>query len=116
MGEIFAMKAGKSIPSSDILDTNPGEYFDCYGANGLRGYVAKPNRHTDNILIGRQGALCGNVCFAKGPYYATDHAVVVDNSPFFNTHFLFHLLTNANLNQYKTAGAQPGLSVEILKK
>lgn len=116
MGEIFVMKAGKSIPSSDISDSNPGNYFPCFGANGLRGYVVEPNRLTDNILIGRQGALCGNVCFAKGPYYATDHSVVVDNSPLFNNHFLFHLLTNANLNQYKTAGAQPGLSVEILKK
>ncbi len=116
MGEIFIMKAGKSIPSSNISGYNPGNYFACYGANGLRGYVDKANRQTDNVLIGRQGALCGNVCFANGPYYATDHAVVIENSSLFNNRFLFHLLTNANLNQYKTAGAQPGLSVEILRK
>ena len=27
---------------------------------------------------------------------------------------MFHLLTNADLNQYKTKGAQPGLSVSTL--
>ena len=27
---------------------------------------------------------------------------------------MFHLLTNADLNQYKTKGAQPGLSVSAL--
>lgn len=29
---------------------------------------------------------------------------------------MFHLLTAANLNQYKTAGAQPGLSVARLSR
>lgn len=116
MGEIFVMKAGKAIPSSEIKDYNPGNYCACFGANGLRGYVQKANRQTNNIIIGRQGALCGNISYAKGPYYATDHAVVIENSPVFDNHFLFHLLVNANLNQYKTSGAQPGLSVEILKQ
>ena len=116
MGEVLEMKAGKSIPSSSIVNINTGGMYACFGANGLRGYVNKANNQTDNVLIGRQGALCGNVCFANGPYYATDHAVVVGDSPLFNKRFLFHLLVNANLNQYKTAGAQPGLSVEILKK
>lgn len=116
MGEVLEMKAGKSIPSSSIVNINSGGMYACFGANGLRGYVNKANNQTDNVLIGRQGALCGNICFANGPYYATDHAVVVGDSPLFNKRFLFHLLVNANLNQYKTAGAQPGLSVEILKK
>lgn len=115
MGEIFVMKAGKAIPSSEIKDYNPGDYCACFGANGLRGYVPKANKQTNNIIIGRQGALCGNISYAKGPYYATDHAVVIENSPVFDNRFLFHLLVNANLNQYKTSGAQPGLSVEILK-
>ena len=35
---------------------------------------------------------------------------------FFNSRFLYHALVHANLNQYKTAGAQPGLSVAKLEK
>ena len=34
----------------------------------------------------------------------------------FNSRYLFHALVHANLNQYKTAGAQPGLSVAQLNE
>lgn len=115
MGDLFEMKAGKAIPSSLISDVNDGNQWPCYGANGLRGYVPMTNNTGPKVLIGRQGALCGNVAYVDNDFYATDHAVVVSvghNSP----RYIFHVLTHADLNQYKTAGAQPGLSVEILKK
>lgn len=34
----------------------------------------------------------------------------------FDEEFLYYLLVKMNLNQYKTVGAQPGLSVERLNK
>ncbi|MCM1446493.1 MAG: restriction endonuclease subunit S, partial [Prevotella sp.] len=113
--EVFEMKAGKAISSSNINSDQGENQYPCYGANGLRGYVATKNNCGPKILIGRQGALCGNVCYVGGDFYATDHAVVVsvgENNP----RYMYHVLTHADLNQYKTAGAQPGLSVEILKK
>ena len=113
LGEICKMQAGKSIDASIISASANENYYPCYGANGLRGYVPLFNSEGENVIIGRQGALCGNVAYAKGKYYATDHAVVVKDTVN-NPRFLFHLLTNANLNQYKTQGAQPGLSVAIL--
>ena len=87
----------------------------CFGGNGLRGYVQTANQQGDKLLIGRQGALCGNVCYATGEYYATEHAVVVTDKGYFNSRFLYHLLVYKDLNQYKTAGAQPGLSVTRLE-
>lgn len=33
-----------------------------------------------------------------------------------NVRFLFHLLTHADLNQYKSQGAQPGLAVKTLNE
>ena len=73
-------------------------------------------KRQDKPLVGRQGALCGNVCYATGSYYTSEHAGVVSDKGFFNSRFLYHALVHANLNQYKTAGAQPGLSVAKLEK
>ena len=115
MGEVFEMRAGKSVEGSLISSSKLDNYYPCFGANGLRGYVPFYNTEGTNVIIGRQGALCGNVAFASGKYYATDHAVVVKDEKN-NPRFLFHLLTNADLNQYKTQGAQPGLSVAALKE
>ena len=110
------MQAGKAIRASEVSNIQTVETpFPCYGANGIRGYVKYMNQHGDSPIIGRQGALCGNVCYAIGKYYATEHAVVVSDKGYFNNRFLYHVLVNANLNQYKTAGAQPGLSVAKLE-
>ena len=115
-GETCFLQAGKAIDAENISKEKTLEYcIPCYGGNGLRGYVRKANQKGEKPLVGRQGALCGNVCFAKGDYYATEHAVVVTDRGFYNSRFLYHLLVNKNLNQYKTAGAQPGLSVTKLE-
>ena len=118
LGNVCNLQAGKSIPTSNIFaEKDSNHNIPCFGANGLRGYVAESNESGNKSLIGRQGALCGNVSYATGSYYATEHAVVVsDEDNNFNPRFLYHLLVHANLNQYKTAGAQPGLSVSRLNK
>ena len=117
LGEVCGLQAGKAIPAIEISPVQTKEYsVPCYGGNGLRGYVKTANQQGDKPLVGRQGALCGNVCYATGSYYATEHAVVVSDKGFFNSRFLYHALVHANLNQYKTAGAQPGLSVAKLEK
>ena len=117
LGKVCDLQAGKAIKSAMISDTETVDTpITCYGANGCRGYVATYNQEGEKSIIGRQGALCGNVCYATGEYYATEHAVVVTDKGYFNSRYLFHVLTNADLNQYKTAGAQPRLSVSRLNE
>ena len=113
LGDTCEMKAGKAIASGLILDERTEETpIKCYGGNGVRGYVKNANENGSYPIIGRQGALCGNVKYAEGQFYATEHAVVVKPKEKYNPRFLYHLLTNMNLNQYKSAGAQPGLAVK----
>lgn len=111
---IALLKAGKFISAKEIKSNNPGDLYPCYGGNGLRGFVASYNCEGRFNLIGRQGALCGNVNIANGKFYATEHAIIVRPYPNIDIDidFLYYSLVNANINQYATGAAQPGLSVE----
>ena len=109
LGDAFFMQAGKNIKANEILEK--GEY-PCFGGNGIRGYTKSFNREGHFPLIGRQGALCGNINMAKGKFYATEHAVVVQTFADCDPIWAGYFLTALNLNQYATSTAQPGLSVE----
>ena len=112
LGEVCNMRAGKAISSSDISEAqSKNNFYPCIGGNNLRGYVKSFSHEGEFPIIGRQGALCGNVCYVKGRFYATEHAVVVRPRELFNSRFLYYLLISMDLNQYATGGAQPGLSV-----
>lgn len=115
LGKVLNLRAGKFIAASDISPVqNDGNPFPCYGGNGIRGFVERASHQGAFALIGRQGALCGNVKRIRGRFYATEHAVVVRPSDGINIDWAFHLLDFMNLNQYATKSAQPGLAVGTL--
>ena len=116
LGEAFTLQAGKTISSSDIHEKSASNQFPCFGGNGIRGYVDSYNRNGHYPIIGRQGALCGNINEAQGRFYATEHAVVVETYAGVNVDWVIMLLEAMNLNQYATATAQPGLSVATIKE
>lgn len=105
------LKSGDTITSSRI---NKNGKYPCYGGNGLRGYTDNFTHDGRHVLIGRQGALCGNVKFVAGAFYASEHAVVVTTKNNSLMKYCYYLFDNMNLNQYSESSAQPGLSVEKL--
>ena len=113
IGQVFYLQAGKFI-SSDSIKVE-GKY-PCYGGNGLRGYVDICNRSGRFPIIGRQGALCGNINVADGEFYATEHAVVVKGHCNCIADWAARFLRALNLNQYATATAQPGLAVNKINQ
>ena len=114
IGEAFFLQAGKNISSGKIQNDYFVDSFPCYGGNGIRGYVDIYNRDGVYPIIGRQGALCGNVNLASGKFYATEHAVCVETYGDFNKEWVYSTLKALNLNQYATATAQPGLAVGVI--
>ncbi len=110
------MQAGKNIQASELKEYSSESPYPCYGGNGIRGYLPKYSHEGFYPIVGRQGALCGNINMASGKFYATEHAVVVDY--FSNTEPLLcrYFLEVLNLNQYATATAQPGLSVAKIEE
>ena len=106
-------KSGNSLKADEIDIT--GDY-PVYGGNGLRGYTSTYNHDGEYALIGRQGALCGNMNYSVGKAYFTEHAVVVKADENNDTRFLYYMLDTMNLGQYSDQSAQPGLAVNKLVK
>ncbi len=108
---VARMAAGDAITSDDICDA--GDY-PVYGGNGLRGYTDQFNRKGEFVLIGRQGALCGNINYASGEFWASEHAIVADLQDSAEVRWLGELLSHMNLNQYSQSAAQPGIAVDVI--
>lgn len=116
LGDYCDLKAGKFVKASDIVENNVEGLYPCFGGNGQRGFVSDYTHDGDFPIIGRQGALCGNVQYASGKFHATEHAVVVTPRIEMDRYWLYYLLLQLNLNRYATGAAQPGLAVSNLEK
>jgi len=108
ISEICSMKSGEGITSTHIDQFSK---YPCYGGNGLRGYTTRFTHDGTFALVGRQGALCGNVLSVDGKFFASEHAIVVRASEETDIRWLTFVLARMHLNQYSESSAQPGLSV-----
>lgn len=107
------LSSGKSIKSSQLV---PSGKFPVYGGNGIRGFTESSNFSGTCAIIGRQGAMCGNVRYFVGDAYMTEHAVVVCGNELADTRYLYYLLSTLNLGRLSAQSAQPGLSVKTISK
>ena len=110
------MKAGCSITANSIEKELSSSNYPCYGGNGLRGYTSSFTHDGLFPLIGRQGALCGNVQLAEGKFFASEHAVVVTAKDGVNVTWLYYCLVLMDLNRLARGVAQPGLAVNQLNQ
>lgn len=116
LGELCSLRAGKNIKAERINPKLSDNLYPCYGGNGIRGYVDTYTNDGNYCIIGRQGALCGNIQLAEGKFYLTEHGVLVNPFEQVEILWLFYALTALNLNQYARGVAQPGLAVNQLEE
>jgi type I restriction enzyme S subunit len=115
MDKRYFLKAGITTSADDIHEYIEGKYeIPCYGGNGVRGYVEEFSYEGEYPIIGRQGALCGNVQYASEKFHATEHAVLVSMLKDDNTIWAYYMLSLMDLYRYHTGAAQPGLAVKNL--
>ena len=107
------MKSGESITAASVETSGP---YPVYGGNGLRGYTGDFTHEGEHLLIGRQGALCGNVHLVQGRFWASEHAVVVSLCRSGDVRWLGAILLAMDLNQHSVAAAQPGLAIDRIRE
>lgn len=84
-----------TMNSGDNIDTNFINnigLYPVYGGNGLRGYLNRYNYEGEFLLIGRQGALSGNVHKVCNKFWATEHALVGTLIKKINFNYLYYVL------------------------
>ena len=114
LGFLYSFSSGDTLTAQDFVDN--GEY-KVFGANGERGHYDKYNVDGKHILIGRVGALCGNIHLINEAVWVTEHALVSYSfSPLINDEFSAYLLMAMNLGQYSSGTAQPVISADKIRR
>ncbi|WP_304063630.1 restriction endonuclease subunit S [Pedobacter glucosidilyticus] len=108
---IARLQSGETISSEKFTE----EGYPVFGGNGFRGYTDRFTNEGEFILIGRQGALCGNVNFAKGQFFASEHAIVVYIINNESLIWLGEAIKIADFNRLSQSAAQPGIAVNVIK-
>ena len=75
IGNFFCFRSGDTLTNEQIKDE---EKYPVYGANGCRGYYDQYNLNGKYILLGRVGALCGNVHIVNESVWVTEHALIAE--------------------------------------
>ncbi|NJN28601.1 MAG: restriction endonuclease subunit S [Cyclobacteriaceae bacterium] len=109
----FKLKSGDNLTAKNMSEN--GNY-PVFGGNGIAGYHNEFNLSGSNVIIGRVGALCGNVRHLTENIWLTDNAFrIVDFKFDFDHSFLTYLLNYKDLRSYARQAAQPVISNSSLK-
>lgn len=111
LGDLFSLKSGENLPAKNIIEGN----IPVYGGNGITGYHNQFLFEDTKLIIGRVGALCGNVSLTSEKVWITDNALYIKTQlQDFDYQFMYYLLTFINLNEFANKNAQPVISGKII--
>lgn len=111
--DCFKLKSGDNLTSKMMAEKGK---FPVFGGNGVAGYHDEFNLSGNNVIIGRVGALCGNVRNITEKIWLTDNAFkIVDYKFEFDNAFLTYLLNYKDLRSFARQAAQPVISNSSLK-
>ncbi len=110
---VATMRSGEGITAETIDESGS---YPVYGGNGIRGFTTEKTHSGEFVLVGRQGALCGNVHHVVGDFWASEHAVVSTLYAGDKPRWAAYMLEFMNLGQYSMAAAQPGLAVDKIQQ
>ena len=98
------IKSGDSLSKDNISDIGS---IEVYGGNGFIGYTSLCNITPPAIIIGRVGALCGNVRLVTSEKWVSDNALILYIHHKLSYQYTSLILQAVNLNRLNTSSAQP---------
>ena len=111
--ELFKFSSGKFLPEEKRLSDG----VPVYGGNGIAWYTDMPLINYPTIIIGRVGALCGNIHTVYEPVWITDNAIYIkeQKTDKFTLEFLTEMMTIMDFYQYADFSGQPKITQKPLE-
>lgn len=111
--ELFKFSSGKFLPEEKRLSDG----IPVYGGNGIAWYTDVPLIDYPTIIIGRVGALCGNIHTVHEPVWITDNAIYIKEQKTnkFTLEFLTEMMTIMDFYQYADFSGQPKITQKPLE-
>ena len=107
---VLSIQSGKGITNEQFVEN--GE-FEIYGGNGILGMTDSYTNDGLDIIIGRVGALCGNVRLVDGKKWISDNALLAKTTQ--NHYFIEKCLKVLDLNRLANKNAQPLITGTMVK-
>lgn len=111
---IAKIKSGNLLQKNKLLSEGK---IPVYGGNGIIGYNDEAMEYGENIIIGKVGALCGNVRYVQGEIWVTNNSLVIKNKlpNEILTPYLAKLLSTLNLRKLAVGTAQQYITTTQIK-
>lgn len=120
--EVVPLRWFISIASGDFIETSAvsgnrsnERPYPVIGGNGVMGYAGVYNSTEITVVVGRVGALCGNVHIVNEPAWITDNALMITSIRELSQKFLSIQFEVMDLNRLANANAQPLVTGGMIK-
>lgn len=116
LGRYTKWSSGEFISNDDYESETSDEHpIPVIGGNGVMGWTDRPLTEHETIVVGRVGALCGNVHFVQSPAWISDNALRLVWHKDLHLPFLFVLLEFLDINRFSAQTAQPLVTGSLLR-
>ena len=114
LDDLLIIKAGLLLQKNNLSEE--GE-IPVFGGNGVIGYTNEAKESGETIVIGKVGALCGNVRYCNGDIWVTNNSMIVKNrkDDIVYMPYLAKLLSAMELRKLSSGTAQQYITVRHIK-
>lgn len=117
LGWYSSCNSGKLISADDVEVVDDSDHkYPVIGGNGSMGFAKSFNVSAPVLVIGRVGALCGNVHLVTDPAWVTDNALRLTVTKKYVLQYLAHLLRTRDLNLLADKTAQPLITGTLVSR